>query len=227
VTFDDVIAAFDAVRADSIQRVLSRRNPEAKVYGVRFADIDKLQRKIKHDTALGLALWETGYMEARELACRIIDPDALSEAEIDRLAAEVDYPVIADSFAKMVYKTPFRDKKLAEWTASDREFIRRAGFCLLFDAAADPKNSISDDELIGYLGRIKAEIHESPNWSREMMNMVPVSIGLRNERLRPLAIEAAQSYGKVDVFHGDNTNCKIWDAAAALNDPKTKVKPPA
>jgi hypothetical protein len=60
-----------------------------------------------------------------------------------------------------------------------------------------------------------------------MMNMVPISIGLRSERLKPHAIETAQAYGKVDVFHGDKTNCKIWNAVEALNDPKTKVKPPA
>jgi hypothetical protein len=74
--------------------------------------------------------------------------------------------------------------------------------------------------------QIGREIHDSPNWSREMMNMVPIAIGLRNDRLKAAALETAASYGKVDVFHGDKTNCKIWDAVAALNDPRTKVKAP-
>jgi hypothetical protein len=227
MTFDEVMIAFDAVQSDSIRTVLNRRSPSAKVYGVRFGDIDKIAKKIKRDSDLALQLWDTGYMEARELACRIVDPAVLTESQVEKLASEVDYPVTADSYAKVVYKTPFRAAKLAEWTKSDRDFVRRIGFCLLFDSAADPKNDISDKALIGYLGRIKDEIHASPNWSREMMNMVPISIGLRNANLFPIALETAKAYGKVDVFHGDKTNCKIWNAVDALQDPKTKVKPPA
>ena len=89
-----------------------------------------------------------------------------------------------------------------------------------------PLNPISEAELRGYLAQIGWEIHDSPNWAREMMNLVPIAIGLRSAELKEAAIATATAYGTVDVFHGDKTNCKVQDAVQALNDPRTKVKAP-
>ena len=80
--------------------------------------------------------------------------------------------------------------------------------------------------MLRYLDQIGRGIHDSPNWAREMMNLVPIAIGLRNPALKEAALATAIAYGKVQVFHGDKTNCKVWDAVAALNDPRTKVKAP-
>ena len=74
------------------------------------------------------------------------------------------------------------------------------------------------------LDQIGREIHDSPNWAREMMNMAPIAIGLRSAELKEAALATATAYGKVDVFHGDKTNCKVQDAVRSLNDPRTKVR---
>ncbi len=225
--FDDAVAELEAARSEQIATIFSRRNPGAETWGVRYGDMEKLVKKIRKDSDLARQLWAIGVVEPRIVACRIMRPEDLTEAEIDEWVTQVDWPSLADEFANLVYRTPYRDMKREEWTKSNDEFVRRAGFTLVHNVAADPKSGISDDDLLGYLGQIEREIHQSPNWSREMMNMVPISIGLRNEALKEAAIRTATAYGKVDVFHGDKTNCKIWDAVDALNNPKTKVKPPA
>jgi 3-methyladenine DNA glycosylase AlkD len=225
--FDTAVAELEAARSEQIATIYSRRNPGAETWGVRFGDMEKLVKKIKKDSELALQLWAIGVVEPRIVACRIMRPEDLTEAEIDAWVKQVEWPSLADEFANLVYRTPFRDRKREEWTKSDDEFVRRAGFTLLYNTAADPKSGISDDELRGYLDQIEREIHDSPNWAREMMNMVPIAIGLRNETLKEDAVRTAMAYGKVDVFHGDKTNCKVWDAVDALNNPKTKVKPPA
>ena len=81
-------------------------------------------------------------------------PADLTEAEIDQWVREVNWPYLADEFANLVYKTNFADAKRVEWTRSDAEFVRRAGFTLVYDAAADRSNPISDAELRGYLAQI-------------------------------------------------------------------------
>jgi hypothetical protein len=225
--FDTAVAELEAARSEQIATIYSRRNPGVETWGVRYGDMEKLVKKIRKDSELARQLWAIGVVEPRIVACRIMRPEDLTEAEIDAWVKQVDWPSLADDFANLVYRTPFRDRKREEWTTSSDEFVRRAGFTLVYNTAADPKSGISDDELLGYLGRIEREIHDSPNWSREMMNMVPIAIGLRNEELKAAAIQTATAYGKVDVFHGDKTNCKVWDAVDALNNPKTKVKPPA
>jgi 3-methyladenine DNA glycosylase AlkD len=222
----DVLDHFQAVRSDQIATIYSRRNPTAKTLGVRFGDIDKLAKKIKKDTPLAVELWETGSVEARELACRIIEPTALTEERIDRWVREIDYPTVADSFAGVVYKTPFAGQKMDEWTRSPEEFVRRAGFNLVYQFAADPKSDVGDAVLLRYLDQIGREIHTSPNWARETMNMVPIAIGKRNDTLYPHALAVATGYGTVSVFHGDKTNCKIWNAVDALQDPKVHARRP-
>jgi 3-methyladenine DNA glycosylase AlkD len=227
MTLDEVLEAFRAVKSEQTATILARRNPGVTAWGVKFGDLDKLAKKIKKDSALARQLWETGILEARFLACQVVEPAALSEAEIDGWVEQLDYPYLADSFANVVYRTPYARQKMVAWTQSPAEFVRRAGFTLVADFAADPKSDASDAELSAYLDQIRREIHASPNWAREMMNMVPIAIGKRNEQLFPLALATATAYGKVDVFHGDKTNCKIWDPVAALHDPRTRFKAPS
>ena len=224
--FDTAIAELEGARDPQIATIFSRRAPDATTWGVRYRDIEKLVKKIRKDSDLARQLWATCALEPRIVACRIMDPGDLTEAEIDQWVTQVDWPNLADEFANLVYKTSLRDSKREDWTRSKGEYVRRAGFALVYNVAADPKSAISDDQLLGYLGQIEREIQASANWSREMMNMVPIAIGLRNETLKEAAIRTATAYGKVDVFHGDKTNCKIWDAVEALNNPKTKVKAP-
>jgi hypothetical protein len=227
MTFEEAMAFLNDASDPQIATIYSRRNPAGRVLGVRYADIYALAKKIKRDSELARKLWATGYAEAREVACRIMNPADLSEDEIDAWIGAVEFPTVADSVANLVYRTPFADQKRTEWTASRLEFVRRAGFALVYAAAADPKSGMTDDELIVYLNQIGREIHESPNWSREMMNMAPIAIGLRNAKLKEAALAVTTAYGTVDVFHGDKTQCKVWDAVEALNNPRTKVKPPA
>lgn len=223
----EAMAVLEESSDPQIRKIYSRRNPAGKVLGVRYADIYKLAKQIKQDSDLARQLWATGFGEAREVACRVMDPADLTEAEIDAWIDDCEFPNYTDGLANLVYRTPFAEKKRIEWTASRKEFHRRAGFTLVYAYAADPKSGISDQVLLEYLNQIEREIQTSPNWSREMMNMVPIAIGLRSPHLKEPALAACAAYGKIDVFHGDNTNCKVPDPIESLNNPRTKIKPPA
>ena len=226
LTVAEVLDRFQTAKSDQIATIYARRNPGVTAWGVKFGDMDKLARQIKKDSALARDLWATGILEARLLACKIVDPADLSEEEIDRWVLDLDFPTLADYLAGVVYRTPFARAKMISWTRSRAEFVRRAGFVLVAAFAADPASDAEDAELCAYLDQIRTEIHDSPNWARETMNLAPIAIGKRNAALFPLAMDAARAYGTVDVFHGDKTNCKVWDAVAALEDPKVVFKTP-
>lgn len=224
MTFADVMSDLEAVRSESIAIIFSRRNPAAKTMGVRFGDMAKIAKKIKKNTPLALELWETGIAEPRILAIRAIDPKDVTPELADRWVRETDFPIIADEWAGVVYKTPYALEKMEAWAQSQDEFVRRAGFSLLFRFAADPKqDQVSDERFREYLGQIEREIHDSPNWSREMMNLVPVAIGLRSPELHEAALATARAYTPISVFHGDKTNCKVNNAVEDLLNPRTKV----
>lgn len=222
-TFADVMSHFDTVRSDQIATIYSRRNPVAKVIGVRYGDMEKIARKAKQQTSLARQLWATGLFEARTIAIRAIDPADVTSELADRWVREIDFPTLADEWAGVVYTTPFAREKMESWTASEDEYVRRAGYSLVFRFAADPKSEMSDERLLAYLGQIEREIHESPNWAREMMNAVPVAIGLRAPDLHAAALAAARAYSPIAVHHGDKTRCKIRNAVDDLLDPKVKV----
>ncbi len=224
MTLADVMSEMEAVRSDTIATIYSRRNPAAKTMGVRFGDMAKIAKKIKKQTPLALELWGTGVAEPRILAIRAIDPADVTPELADRWVHEMDFPILADEFAGVVYQTPFAREKMESWTQSQDEYVRRAGFSLLFRFAADLKQQdLSDERFQEYLGQIEREIHDSPNWSREMMNLVPVAIGLRSPELHEAALATARAYTPISVFHGDKTKCKVNNAVDDLLNPRTKV----
>jgi hypothetical protein len=223
-TVEEVMAGLRAKASDQIATIYSRRNPGAPVLGVRYGDMAVLQKQMAPDLSLAVELWGTGLFEARTIALRVLPRGVLTETQIDAWVLDLNFPPLADEFAQAVYHTPFARAKMEAWIESDQDFVRRAGYSLLYGFAAELDSPISDAEWEMYLARVEQEIQQSPNWSREMMNFIPIAIGLRSPELKERAIAAAQAYGKIDVFHGDHTNCKVHDAVELLNDPRTKVK---
>jgi 3-methyladenine DNA glycosylase AlkD len=217
--FATVMSELEGYASEQTATIYSRRQPTGNVLGVKFGDMGKIIKKARRNTPMAIALWETGTFEARHIACKVIDPADVTESQIDAWVEQIDFPLLSDDLAGVVAQTPFAARKRREWTAREDEFVRRAGYSLLHLAASDPANPVSDEELLGYLRTIEAEIHGSANWAREKMNYAPVAIGRRGEQLFEPALAAARAYGKIDVFHGDKTRCKITDAVAELTHP--------
>jgi len=220
-----VLAELEAARDPKIATIFGRRNPEAEVLGVRFGDMYAITRKIMPDAGLAAGLWRSGSFEARVIGLRVMPAGALTEAQADAWVLEVDFPSLADDLARLVYKRPFAREKMDAWTASDRDFVRRTGYALLYGFAADRSAEISHMEWLEWLDRIGNEIHQSPNWSRESMIVLPVAIGLRDATLYDPALATASAFGTIKVFHGDKTNCKVPDPVALLENPRTRIKP--
>lgn len=224
--YRDVMHELKAKADPQIATILGQRNPGVRTIGVRFGDLDALAKRIGPDHDLALRLWDPGILDARHLAMKIEEPERVSREQIDRQVKEIDYPVLADLYANLVFQTPWAVSYMRRWTKRKAEFVRRAGFTLLYDLAADPLGRLSDEELAPYLDTIRDEVHTSANWARETMNLVPIAIGKARPALRSKALSTAKAVGTVEVVHGDRTNCKVWNAAEALQDPHVKVKVP-
>lgn len=217
MTCADVLALFNDLRSEQIATVLSRRNPQAHLLGVRFGDLDRICKRIQRDSSLARELWATGSMEARTVAVRIMDPADLDADTIDTWVAQIDFPTLADEFASLIARTAYATERRQRWTASDAEFVRRAGFALVAALASDVANAEPDATFLAYLHQIEREVHTSANWARELMNQVPVAIGARNDLLFDAARSAALAYGTVEVFHGDRTHCRVINAVETLD----------
>jgi 3-methyladenine DNA glycosylase AlkD len=212
MTFEETMGELERLGTEQNRKTYGRHGAPQPLFGVSFADIGKLTKRIKRDQALAEALWATGNTDARTLATTIADPAAFTPAKLDAWLGELRYYGLIDALVKDI-AAPRGDARamMDRWTASEDEWIGRAGWTLLGQIAADEASALPDAVFEERLATIEARIHGAKNRTRQAMNLALISIGGRNERLRKLAVAAAKRLGPIEVDHGD-TSCKTFEA---------------
>ena len=217
------IQELETLGTEQARKIYKRHGVDGDVFGVSYANLENLRKKIKVDQELAEKLWATGNHDARILATMIADPAQINERLLDSWAKDLRYHVLTDAFTGLVSKTPLARKKMEKWIKSNNEMLARAGWQLLSYLAMRDEE-LPDNYFEQYLETIEREIHSQKNRVKEAMNGALISIGMRNEVLQEKALAFAKRIGKVIVDHGE-TNCKTPDAAEyILKGAKRKQK---
>ena len=224
MTVDDALRELRALGSNSTRAIYRRHGVGEDVYGVSFANLGKLKKRIKVDHALAEALWATGNHDARVLATMIADPRLTSEALLTRWAADLDNYALTDSFVGLAARTPHARALMERWTPDDGEWTGRAGWHLLAQLAMHD-SALPDAFFEPYLAVIEREIHGRKNRVRDAMNNALIAIGMR-DGLEAQALAAAARIGTVRVDHGQ-TGCKTPDAAAYIHKTRERRRPAA
>ena len=211
MTEKEVLEELESLGTAQNRKIYKRHGADATVYGVSFANLRKMHKRIKVDHALALKLWETGQLEARLIGSMIADPKLTDEALLDAWANDLNSGMVAGEFVEHVSKTPFARAKMEQWCDSEGEWTGRAGWQLLAHFAMKDEE-LSDGYFENYLQIIGEDIHLRKNMVRDAMNSALIAIGIRNSKLEKQALAVAAKIGKVDVDHGE-TSCKTPDAA--------------
>jgi len=192
------------------RKTYARHGAKEPMFGVSFAVLKTLVKRIGVDHELALALWGTKNHDARTLAVKIADPARIRPAELDRWAREFTPRTCGAYVPALAAESPHGAPKAREWLASPEESLRAAGWTLSgFLANLDEQTQ--DEWFLQLLAQIEKTIHSAPNAEREAMNRALISIGGRNAALRKAATAAAKRIGRVEVDHGD-TSCKTPEA---------------
>lgn len=188
----------------------------ARAIGVSMAAQRPLARKYRRNHALALALWQSGYHEARILAALIDDPKAVTSKQMDDWVADFDSWDLCDqACSKLFVSTPFVEAKIAKWVKDKREFVRRAGFALLAAYTVHGK-TVSNDTFLGFLPLIAAAATDARNFVKKAVNWALRQIGKRNTALHGPALALARELAASD----DKTARWIGkDAVRELTDP--------
>ena len=207
-----VMQVLEKAGSAQTRKTYARHGADEPMFGVSFATLKELTKKIDVDHELALALWDTGNFDARNLAVKIVDPAKMSSADLDKWARETSTSRMCGGYVGMLAgEGPHGPKKLEAWLGSKDAKLRAAGRSLLgFLSQRD--DSIPDSFFEKRLAEIEKTIHTAPNGDREGMNMAVIMIGCRNAALRKAATAAAKRIGKVEIDHGD-TDCRTPDAA--------------
>lgn len=210
MTFDDAMKQLKRMGTAQNVTIYLRHGAREPMFGVSFANLNKLKKQIKIDQPLAEKLWESGNMDARVLATMVADPAKLKSATADRWVKDLDYYMVTDLFASLIARSPLAARKYPKWMTSKREFVRQCGYSV-FSTFMRDNDQPSDSECRKILRTIEKEIHDSPNRARYSMNTALISIGAYRPSLTDEAMAAAGRIGKVDVDHGD-TSCRTPDA---------------
>lgn len=210
-----VLAELEALGTAQNRKVYARHGVGAPMYGVSFANLRKLAKRLRHDHALAQALWASGNHDARVLALSVADPEVAELAEIEAWAGGMDNYVLIDEFSAFVAATPYFAACADDWTERDGEWLASAGWNLVAQQALRDTD-LPDVYFERRLSTIESRIGSAPNRVRHCMNGTLIAIGGRNEALRACATAAARRIGPVVVDHGE-TSCKTPEAVAYID----------
>ena len=219
MSLEEVLQALESRGSEQTRKTYRRHGVKGPLYGVSYADLKKLAKKLKTNHHLAQALWESENHDARILALMIADPHEATGALLDEWVTSLSDYVVTDALAAYISKTPLAREKMEAWTQSPEEWISTVGWNVC-TALAMTDQTLPDAYFVPYISTIERELQRSKNRTRYAMNNALIAIGLR-AALEQQALDAAARIGKVIVDHGD-TNCKTPDVAAYIKKVKER-----
>ena len=206
------------------REICRRHGIRGDLFGVSYAVLGKMKKKIKVDQPLAEQLWATGNLDARVLATLIADPTTISVRTLNAWAKDLNSRQLAGALSNVAAEARSAKKQMEKWTAAKNEMIGCAGWHTLASMARQ-NNGVPDAYFEKYLGIIESKIHSGKNWVKYAMNNALINIGVRNPKLERKAIAAAKRIGRVEVDHGE-TGCKTPDAVPYIKKTVAYKKEP-
>jgi 3-methyladenine DNA glycosylase AlkD len=183
-----------------LKRRGSRRNVEGmarygivapRAFGVPMGAMLLLARHLGKDHALALALWESGWYDARILGSMVADPARVTRRQMNAWAAAFDNWGICDTVCWHLFeKTPFAWEKAQAWAVSPREFVRRAGFALMAGLAGHDKEA-ADARFLALLPLLEKGARDERHFVKKAVSWALRRIGGRSPALHEASLELA------------------------------------
>lgn len=179
-------------------------------FGVKISDLKKIQKRIKKDYRLALALYDTGNYDAMYLAGLIADDERMTRQDLQRWVKHAKGGSLCGFTVPWVAASGPHGWELGlGWIESNVPETAAAGWNTLSGWAARHEDSALDlAKLRALLERVRDMIHKAPDAARHAMNSFVISIGGYVKPLSAFALECAEKIGPVTADLGNN-NCKV------------------
>jgi 3-methyladenine DNA glycosylase AlkD len=214
LTLAEVMRVLEAAGSAQTRKTYARHGAKENMFGVSFATLGTLRKKIGVDHELAMQLWDTGNFDARNLAFKIVDPAQMKPADLDRWARDTIVRMCAGYVSMLAAEGPHALTTAKRWLGAKDEHLRCAGWGLVGQLAAR-EPTLADGWFAERVTEIERTLQGAPNWERYAMNGALISIGGRSPALHKATLAAARKIGKVEVDHGD-TSCKTPEVPAYL-----------
>jgi 3-methyladenine DNA glycosylase AlkD len=188
MTVQDVLAELESLGDEKVRAHNRKYGAGDNQFGVKMGDIRKVAAKIKSNHPLGLALWDTGNVDAQFVGILLLQPKKLSRDEVDRMVRSTSFAHVADWLSSYVIKNhPDKESLRQSWMADDNPWAARAGWSLTAGRVAREPEGL---DLPALLDRIESEMASAPSEEQWTMNTCLANIGIHfpEHRKRALAI---------------------------------------
>ena len=214
-TLQEVMAELELAGTAQNRKVYARHGAAEPMFGVSYKDLGRIAKPLRTDHSLAADLWDSGNHDARVLALRVADASAMNKTRARRWLRDVDNYILAEGLGGLLAQSPHARELSDEWRDSPREWPASVGWFIVA-CTAEQADVWSVGDLRGLVTQIEAEIAERPNRVRHEMNGALIAIGLRDENVRRLVLDAAARLGSIQVDHGE-TGCKTPDIAPYID----------
>src|SRR5438874_5072948 len=164
-TAAEIVAELQKLGSEGTKKVLLKHGAREPFFGVKVEDLKKIQKRVKKDHALALALFDTGIGDAQYLAGLIADPPKMTRAQLQKWARTASWGMIGEYTVPWVAsESPVGAELAREWIDSKKEPIAATGWSTWVSLVAiKPDEELDRPEIEKLLNRVQAEIHAAPN----------------------------------------------------------------
>ncbi len=210
MTAEEILAILPSLGSESTKRVLAKHGAKEPFYGVKIEELKKIQKKVKRNHEIALALYASGISDAMYLAGLVSEPEKMTKAQLEGWAKAAFWPMLSEStVAWTAAESRFAVELGLKWIDSKKESIACTGWCTLSSyVGITPDDGIDLPVFKALLDRVKVGIGKAPNRIKYCMNGFVIAIGSGVVPLVAHAKATAEAIGAVAVDFGE-TDCKI------------------
>lgn len=223
MTLDEIMIFLEEHGSDQYRKILSNHGLTGPMFGVKVADMKKIQKKVKKNYDLSKRLFDTGVYDAKYLAGLIADEKSMTKADLESWMTNAGSKEIATyTVAWIAAESDFGLELARLWMASEDENTAAGGYSTYISLIATKANEDLDlDEISRILDHIVEVIHSERNYVRYKMNDFVISAGGYIDEMTEKALECGRLIGKVRVDMGD-TSCKVPGIVPYIEKMKNK-----
>lgn len=210
MTVAEIMKELEAMGNDATKNTFLKHGAQEPFFGVKVGDLKKIQKKVKKNHELSLALYETGNSDAMYLAGLIADEKEISKADLQKWVEAAGWYMISEyTVAWIAAESNYGYELALEWIESNQESIASSGWATLGSLALiKPDDELDIAAFQKLLDRVGETVHNAANRVRYTMNGFVISVGSGITPLSAHAAKVAEKIGKVSVDVG-GTACKV------------------
>jgi hypothetical protein len=218
-SYSEVMADLKANGSAQTRKTYRNAGLRGEMFGVSYAFLKKLHKRVKVDHDLAIALWETNILDARIFACWVADAEKTTVRLLDAWARDESEPILAGELAAFAQDTDLAAGRMRKWIAMKSPYRQTLGWSIAGRLVMQPdrgpdEGGVDDSDVQDLLARIEQGLQTAPDKTRNAMNSTLIGIGCRPGWMRK-ALTVARKVGKVEIDFGTRS-CQVKDAAETI-----------